>query len=223
MCDLKLIEKLFLFKNIDFKFIDNRFHICKNATIVEYTTDEVILSSSDIPFGIGIILDGSATITTSILGNSPTLRILSSGDTFGAASLFNDYKDYSTIVTSNQNTTVAYIDKHTTQSLCEQVPQIAMNYIEFLSNRISFLNTKISTFSLSNTDARIAYYIYTLTEGQAKTASLPFSYSQLAENLGVGRASLYRALDSLCDDNIIERDNKHITVKSIENLKKLFN
>lgn len=223
MCDLKIIEQLFLFKGLDYKFIENRFHISKNAIIVEYKPDEIILSASDIPFGIGIVLDGCATITTSVLNNAPKLRKLTQGDTFGAASLFKNYKDYSTTVVADKQTTIAYIDKQIVRLLCECVPQIAINYIEFLSDRVAFLNSKISTFSTPNTDARIAYYIYTLVEGQEKDATLPFTYSQLAENLGIGRASLYRALDNLCTENIIERDNKTLKVKSIEKLKKYFN
>lgn len=223
MCDLKIIEKLFLFKDVDFNYIDNRFHIYKNATIADYNPGEIILSSKDLPFGIGIVLEGSAVISTSVQSNSPKLRSLSTGDTFGAASLFNNYRDYSTTVISEKKTTIAYISKEMIYTLCECVPQIAVNYIKFLSDRISFLNSKISTFATQNTDARIAYYLYTLVEGQEKSATLPYSYSQLAENLGIGRASLYRALDSLCAQKIIERDNKKIIVKSISELKKFFN
>jgi len=218
-----LFEQLFLFKGLAFNELNDKFNIVNSALTVEYDNDEIIHSSEAETKGIGIIISGCAMINTSAQTNSPTLRKLSVGDTFGAASLFNKVKDYSTKVISDGRTSVAYINEDTVRNLCIAIPQISINYIEFLSNRVAFLNSKVSTFSTQSTDSRIAYYLYTLVEGEEKKAILPFTYSLLAETLGIGRASLYRSLDALCEKNIIKRDNRSITVLSTNELKKYFN
>ena len=218
MDNFDLISKLFLFKSTDFDTINSELSITESSVTLEYNDGDVILSSSENISGIGIITEGKAAITSSERTNSPFLRLLNVGDTFGAASLFNKQTGYFTAVTAVGNCKVLYITTDTILALFERYPITAINYIEFLSDRIAFLNKKVSTFTAQSTEARIAYYIYQLTNGEAVKATLPFSYSMLSEHLGIGRASLYRALDTMCENKIITRDSKSITVLSTERL-----
>ncbi len=223
MDKLQLLKKLFLFCNVDFNELDRRYSVSANVTEAEYKAGEIILSTDEKPVGIGIVSSGKALISTSVHGNAPMLRSLSAGDTFGAASLFMKERGYATGVVSDTESTIIYIPLETVRYLCAQVPQIAMNYIEFLSDRIAFLNTKVSTFSAQSADGRIAYYIHRLVDGGEGSAELPVSYIQLAKMLGIGRASLYRALDSFCDAEIISRDGRTITVLRPDELRKIYN
>ncbi len=218
-----LLINLFLFEDLDFSNIEKKYDLVNNLIIKNYKCNEIILSTNENPIGIGIVSAGYALISTSSQNNSPTLRKLSEGDTFGAASLFSKNRDYSTTVTSESSCSVIYISKETVQLLCEKEPIIALNYIRFLSDRVSFLNRKVSTFSAQSADAKLAYYIYNASGGENKSFTLPLTYSQLADNLALGRASLYRSLDFLCDNKIIERNNKTISVLSTEKLRKIFN
>ena len=223
MNNYDLIKQLFNFNDLNFEDLNNKFQILNKSSIVDYNAGDIILSATESPIGIGIIVSGRAMISTSAQEKSPILRVLTNGDTFGAASLFGKRKDYSTTVIAETKTSVVYISEENIRELCYTVPQVAINYIEFLSNRVAFLNSKVSTFSVQTSDARIAYYIYTLAEGEEKTLTLPCTYSQIAENLSIGRASLYRAFDTLCKQNIIKRDHNKITILSINQLKKIFN
>lgn len=220
---ISLINHLFLFKNVDFCSIESKYDLLKDLILREYNAGDVILSSNEPPIGIGILVYGNALISTSNQNNSPTLRSLSVGDTFGAASLFSKSRDYSTTVISDNASKVVYISKDKVNHLCQSEPNIAMNYIRFLSDRVSFLNTKVSTFSAQTTEAKVAYYIYNASNGEENSFTLPLTYSQLADDLGIGRASLYRSLDYLSEQQIIERNNKAIRVLSILKLKKIFN
>jgi DNA-binding IclR family transcriptional regulator len=38
--------------------------------------------------------------------------------------------------------------------------------------------------------------------------------SRLAELLGMGRASLYRAIDALCDEGLVEKQGKTILIRN---------
>ena len=223
MDKIRLLQKLFLFNDLNFDAIDREYSVAKNLAELSYCSGDVILSTHEDPMGIGIITSGKAMISTAVRGNAPTLRSLAVGDTFGAASLFMKERGYTTGVISDGASSVIYITEENVRMLCKKVPEIAMNYIEFLADRIAFLNKKVSTFSPQSADARIAYYIYGLTNGEKLTARMPVSYSALSEMLGIGRASLYRALDSLSEQNIISRDARNITVLQPDKLRKNFN
>lgn len=221
MREYELISTLFLFNDTDFDVINEDLSITDNAVKTSYSDRETILSAKDDAIGIGLIVNGKASISSSERTNSPFLRMLNEGDTFGAASLFKKNGGYFTSVMAIGDCTVVYITKDTVRKLFEKYPLTAINYIEFLSDRIAFLNKKVSTFTAQNAEARIACYIYQLTNGEAKKATLPFSYSMLSDHLGIGRASLYRALDLMCQNEIISRDSKSITVLSPDGLLKM--
>ena len=88
-----------------------------------------------------------------------------------------------------------------------QFPQVARNYIAFLSERIQFLNEKIGSFTAPTARVRLARWLAAQTSPvQVK------SYMALANELNVGRASLYRALDALASQGVLKRQGACITV-----------
>ena len=56
------ISELFLFDNVDFKEINNKYDIVDHAIEVEYKPGTIIQSAESPPLGIGIVIGGSATI-----------------------------------------------------------------------------------------------------------------------------------------------------------------
>ncbi|MBQ5661825.1 MAG: winged helix-turn-helix domain-containing protein, partial [Clostridia bacterium] len=48
--------------------------------------------------------------------------------------------------------------------------------------------------------------------------SLNTSITSLSELLDIGRASLYRAFDKLCEDGLIEKDGRRIRIPDTEAL-----
>ena len=212
------LSDLFLFKNLDFDLLDRKYRICENAIKVDYMTNDTILSASTAPIGIGIISKGSARIYSAESSDSPVLRLLTPGSIFGVASLFMN-GGYTTTVIAEENCSVTYISIESINTMCKREPEISLNYIKFLSDRISFLNKKISIFTKGSTEAKLAYFLYEYSD--EANAVLTVNYSLLAEMLGIGRASLYRCLDKMVIDNIISRTSKTITVLNRNELIKL--
>ena len=214
-----LLNNLFIFKDLDFHSLDLKYNICEKSIKVSYNPEETILSAYTDNIGIGIVTEGEAYIVSSTRENSPILRTLKRGAIFGAASLFDASSGYTTYVRAKTQCTVAYIKSAGIRKLCYEVPEIAINYIEFLSGRITFLNKKLSAFTAENADAKLAYYLYELSDGKADEIKVSVTYSQLAENLGIGRASLYRSLDTLTDNGIVKKNAKTITILQPDKLK----
>ncbi len=218
MKNYSFISKLFLFDGLDFSSLDDKYRITESVVSVEYETGAVIQSADIKPIGIGIITGGSAKIYADSKSTSPLLRTLPLGGEFGVASLFSN-GSYTTCVIADESCEVSYISKKTLEMLFAHEAKISVNYIKFLSGRISFLNQKLSTYTKTNTEDKLSYYLYECeTDNEGNIA---VNYSQLADILNIGRASLYRSLDKLSRCGIIERTSK--TIKIIDKNKLLEN
>ena len=99
-------------------------------------------------------------------------------------------------------------------------PQIAFNIITFMANRIGFLNGKISTFSADNVEQKLANYILSEYRSRADPV-FDFNCKRASESINSGRASLYRAIDSLTKKNILKLENKKIFILDLEGLERI--
>ncbi len=214
----EMLSSLFLFQGIDFAALDGRFHIQNKGIVQEYNTDEILLSTREDPLGLAVLTDGSAQILSEDEKRPALLRTIYAGDSFGAASLFSRERSYRTCVRAIETCRVFYIPTPLVQNICLQEPVAAQNYIAFLSDRISFLNRKITAFTAGSAKERLILYLLHLPLGSDGSWELDVSYGALSEQLGVGRASLYRAMDSLCEAGYIERNKKKVTPLQMENL-----
>ena len=98
-------------------------------------------------------------------------------------------------------------------------PEVSMNVIKFLTSRITFLNTKVATFSEKSTVQKLAYYL--LSKYRECGSTIKVSRTTLAAELGVGRASVYRDLDHLFQKQLIEINQKEIIIKCPEGLERI--
>ena len=90
-------------------------------------------------------------------------------------------------------------------------PKTAVNYITFLSDRIRFLNDRLSVLSCPSAEDTVLAYLTSVSDFNGY-AEIPVNMTLLSRMLGVGRASLYRSLDSLQKSGHIIRENNIIKV-----------
>lgn len=81
-------------------------------------------------------------------------------------------------------------------------------FIVFLSDRIRFLNLRLTCVSAGSAERKLGLYLCSVCAGDR--FDLPVSMSDLANLLDLGRASLYRAFDKLISLGYIRRDGAHI-------------
>ena len=144
------------------------------------------------------------------------LNTLQVGASFGIASLFSDSEQLPTNVYATRDTEILFIDKETLLEIIESSPTVSKNVITFLSERVSFLNKKIATFSSENVESKLGTYLYQKHEALGKAFEVNISHT--AEEINAGRASLYRALSNLEAVGAITRTGKMITVQNKEKL-----
>ena len=144
------------------------------------------------------------------------ISILSPGDLFGAAALFNDQPDYAATLTATSPCRVVLLSQDLVSLLMDESPIIRDNYIRYLSGRIRFLSGKIRSLAADSAEGKLKQHL--LTSLSPDRTRLDCPATELARRLGISRASLYRAFDTLEGQALIRRESRSITVPDLKAL-----
>lgn len=196
---------------------DDLSFLIQNSEIAVYQTGKQISLNDK----IAVILKGSVTVTGQADEKRLLIRILGVGSVSGVASLFADTHSAVSTLTAQKVTEALIIPHETVEALIEKNPVFAMAYIRFLTSRIRFLNERIRAYTVDSTEAKLALHLLIANESNIGKIELPVSLSTLANMLDMGRASLYRALDTLTEKGIIERVGKIIIIKDNDALRQI--
>ena len=145
------------------------------------------------------------------IGDSITIRTITSGDVFGAASVFGDWQVGMSSIIANEICDVIYITEENLCKIIEDYPQISLNYITYLSDRIRFLNRKIDAFATKSTEERLYEFLLSQSDNNGNI-TLGFGISELARRLKVGRTSIYRDIESLESKKLISRNANNFQI-----------
>ena len=82
------------------------------------------------------------------------------------------------------------------------------------------MNKKIATYSSDSVVQKFSNFLLNESSKQ-NCLTLSLNISKIATALNVGRASLYRAIDSLSEGKIIKLENKKIIISDLEGLERI--
>lgn len=181
----------------------------EEMTAQDFADGEVIYENQHTKSALGFVVRGSADVVRARAGCEVYLRTLPSGEAFGAAILFSDSETYVTRVRAKGKTKVVFLPESAAEGLMLAYPRAALGYIAFLSEKIRFLNQKIATFTAGSATEKLENFLRQNADADGVFAP-KVSYSRIADALGLGRASLYRAIDDLCAAGIIRKEEKNI-------------
>lgn len=181
------------------------------AQIKTFRRGDELLSPSHDGRTMGMILTGSAAVNK----GRAVISTLVPGDIFGAVTLFSDEPSPATTVTARVECSAVFFEKDAIAQLIEREPGAAVGFAAYLSARIRFLTRRIEALTAGDSASKLLSYL--LEREQAGEVDIQ-SCAELARRLDIGRASLYRALDSLETSGDIRREGKKIfiTVKNRE-------
>ena len=97
---------------------------------------------------------------------------------------------------------------------------VSLNIIRFMCQRITFLNEKIATFSGDNVEQKLARLLLSDSINTGLD-EFKFNKKRAAETINAGRASLYRALDTLSEKGLILLNNKTIKILDRQGLERI--
>ena len=186
----------------------------RSAISNEGSRSESLLDGQPIPTEdhIGFVLDGRAAVYTADESRRVLLRVLNVGDAFGLAGLFSEENEVSKICADGACKCLFFSERAVSRML-EESDAFRKNYIGFLTGRIRFLNRKIAYLTAGSAERRLALYLLSLGTGEMV---LKDSIGSLSDLLNLGRASLYRAFDKLCEDGYLIKNGRRLTILNAE-------
>lgn len=217
--NLKIIFSSFIFKGVK-QSVAEEIIATEDFRCESFDAGETVSSPADGSKGVGFILSGECKVKKKHKsGDFTTLNILKKGSSFGILSVFSSASENPTYIIATKRTSVAFLSDECVIRLAKRFPTIALNIINFMAERISFLNDKIETFSGSSVEEKIFAYIKQIYKTEGKT-EFPFNKARAADAISAGRASVYRALDALVKQNIIFYDGKILKITSPEDFER---
>ncbi|MVB11525.1 Crp-like helix-turn-helix domain protein [Caprobacter fermentans] len=213
----QVLSKIFLFHGVGPELSESAYE-SSQCTCAEFEQGEDIYTRTDFQRSIGIVLSGGLKAIKGG-GQGIVLNTFESGGIFGVAGLFNSSCHYVSEIVATRRSRVLFLPQALLKDLIYREPRVAENYITFLSGRIRFLNICIDHFTGGSAEARIAHFLVALGEGKHGPFELPCSLTQLSDTLGIGRASLYRALGTLVGSGLIKRSGRWVEILDPEGLK----
>lgn len=188
--------------------------LCRQLAVTEersYCKGDEIYTPGHAERALALVLEGHVRV---FQGRVPMNDLLT-GDVFGVAALFGTGEEYPSTVVAQSDCRILYIPQETVVNWMKEVPTVAQNYVGFLSDRIRFLNRRLSTLTAGQTDGKLWRYLLAHRDENG-VVTVADGMSELAERLDMGRSSLYRSLDSLTELGKIRRERKKIYILKTE-------
>lgn len=199
------IKKHPIFKNSNNIEI-NRYIKKSDFHVQTYHPGDDICSPSTSNGDVGMIIHGCASVSSKDEEKNVLLRTMGVGAMFGIANLYSDHIEFPTKIVAKSACEVLFIKKDSIKNLIENDKNTLKCFLAFQSNKIVYLNKKINSFTAGGAERRLSLFL--LDNAIDGVYSADVSMSALAEMLDIGRASLYRAFDTLENAGHIERKDK---------------
>ena len=218
--ETELVSKTELFRGSPPSML-TRILAVSDCTAAEYEKNEVVYDKTNFYRSLGIVLEGRLRVTKENADKRPiVMSTLQRGAMFGAAALFNSEPEYATKITAIEHSRVLFLPQRLIKRMIEREPDIAENYIRYLSERILFLNRKIYFLTAGTAEQRLAGFLLdNLAVGEF--SEMPMTMLRLADALNMSRASLYRAFDELTASGAVSKQGKLVCINNAELLKNL--
>lgn len=218
--EMELVLKTELFRGSPPSVL-TRILAVSDCTAAEYEKNDVVYDKTSFSRSLGIVLEGRLRVTKENADKRPiVMSTLQRGALFGAAALFNSEPEYATKITAIEHSRVLFLPQRLIKRMIEREPDIAENYIRYLSERILFLNRKIYFLTAGTAEQRLAGFLLdNLVVGEY--SEMPMPMHRLADALNMSRASLYRAFDELTESDAVSKQGKLVCINNAELLKNL--
>ena len=149
-----LSENFFLFKGLKSSEIAKL--LANETFVIEKFISGEILHSNKTTKKIGIILKGRAVIKSS--DDGVIIKKLSSNDIFGAASLFDAPNYLTYVLSTTDGEMISLSEEFIKKCICTNT-SLSLKYISFLSQKISFLNSKINAYTAKSAENKLLAYL----------------------------------------------------------------
>lgn len=164
---------------------------------------------------IGIVLKGKIEVQKNLVaGKKVIMNKMKAGHIFGIAYLFQENVENVTCLVANSESSVLFIGENEFVNLLQLDKILLKNYLCYVSQRIYFLNQRVECFTHEKIRDRVIEFIEQLKHQQNSQThvTLLFNKSELADYLGISRASLYRIFKHLEEEKYLKFQGNNILI-----------
>jgi CRP-like cAMP-binding protein len=202
--------------------------IVKLAVRQIYKKDNMILIEEEIGSTMFIILDGRVKISRiSDDGREVILSILSEGDFFGEMSILDGQNRSANVVTL-EDSTIMVIRREDFLQMLHDYPQIAINLLKELAQRLRKSDSQIKSLSLQNATGKVASTLLRIADdsgkihkGQVEIPRLP-PQQDLANMAGTSRETISRVLKALNKEGYLKKEGSRLIILDYESFRSEF-
>lgn len=188
----------------------------------KYAKDEVIFREDDQGTAMFVILTGKVKVVrTSGDGREVILTILSQYDFFGEMALL-DGLSRSASVLAAEDAELFIIHRDDFLNLLKQYPEISINLMQELTQRLRAADLKIKSLSLKDAEGKVATVLLQLAEeigkikhGIVEIEKLPLQ-QDLANMAGTSRETISRTLHSFAKKGFVELDGSKLKILNFD-------
>lgn len=113
------------------------------------------------------------------------------------------------------------LSRETIFDICEQYPEVSLNALEHMGNRLYRLNLRVRESALGNIAARVASVLLLLSENQSDGNELNVSMTRLARATAVNADVIERLLHQWADSGFITLRRQQIKVQDLKTLRQI--
>ena len=145
-------------------------------------------------------------------------RPLSEGGVIGVMDLFSRERGPRNEIVAKTRSLVVFFTAQQIRELFDACPGMMMRYINFLTARTQELRWEYLMAATPSALDRIRKYCAAQMD-ENDMVTMPRSMSELAERLHMSRSTLYRCLEQLEQDGVLQRQGKGLHILSPQSLK----
>lgn len=223
--DIEVLKNIPIFSELSDRDLQK---VSQVASKQRYHKDNLILIEEEVGSTMFIILSGRVKISRiTDDGREVILSILSEGDFFGEMALL-DGQTRSANVTAIEESELMVIRREDFLQLLRDYPQIAINLLKELAQRIRKSDEHIKSLSLQDATGRVANTLLRIAEdsgvfrrGQVEISELPLQ-QDLANMAGTSRETISRVIKSLMLQGYLRKEKGKIIILDYEKFKSIF-
>ncbi len=189
-----------------------------------YAKRQVVLHKGGSGDGLLFLLSGQLqVIDVTEDGRAIGLRMLQPGDFFGEIALINNSTRSASVVATSE-VLVAFLPAATAMHLFSHSPSVANQMLRHLARKIQSDSEFRALLSINNTAKRIYTYLVLMRQkkpdGQDVVENLP-THQDIANMINTSRETVTRALLSLVQQGIVQKDSHRLIILNPDALQKL--
>jgi CRP-like cAMP-binding protein len=217
----EILTKSPIFTGLSAEEIEIMFQKCHCFTKTYDVGDIAAFSGEPVNF-LMIVIEGSVKgEMVDFSGKTIKIDDIKAPNPLASAFIFGKQNRFPVNVMANEKTKLLYIPKYDFLKMLQTDIRLMQNFLNVISGHTQILANKLKFLSFKTIKGKIAQYILSLAGTDKDVVELPLTQSDLAEQFGVARPSLARALGEMAEEGMITVDRKVVRILDRKRLREV--